>query len=105
MATPATSTEFLDLVRKSGVTDERRLDAYLKRVGASLPSAPPALADQLVRDGILTHFQKEQLLQGKWKRFTIGKYKILERLGAGGMGSVFLCEHKLMRRRVAVKVL
>ena len=59
----------------------------------------------LVRDGMLTHFQAEQLLQGKCKRFTIGKYKVLEKLGAGGMGQVFLCEHKLMRRRVAVKVL
>ena len=59
----------------------------------------------LVRDGLLTHFQAEQFLQGKWRRFTIGKYKVLETLGAGGMGSVYLCEHKLMRRRVAVKVL
>jgi serine/threonine protein kinase len=59
----------------------------------------------MIRDGVLTHFQAEQLLQGKWRRFTIGKYKVLERLGSGGMGSVYLCEHKLMRRRVAVKVL
>src|SRR5438552_4065567 len=29
----------------------------------------------------------------------------MERLGSGGMDSVFLCEHKLMRRRAAVKVL
>ena len=50
-------------------------------------------------------FQAEQFLQGKWRRFTIGKYKVLERLGSGGMGSVYLCEHMLMRRRVAVKVL
>jgi eukaryotic-like serine/threonine-protein kinase len=53
----------------------------------------------------LTHFQAEQFLLGKWRRFTIGKYKVLERLGSGGMGSVYLCEHKFMRRRVAVKVL
>src|SRR5205807_10310474 len=59
----------------------------------------------LVRDGVLTRFQAEQFLQGKWRRFTIGEYKVLERLGSGDMGIVYLCEHKLMRRRVAVKVL
>src|SRR5437899_3494516 len=67
--------------------------------------APAALAKRMVADAILTIFQAEQILLGKWKRFTIGKYKVLERLGSGGMGQVFLCEHKLMRRRVAVKVL
>jgi serine/threonine protein kinase len=53
----------------------------------------------------LTHFQAEQFLQGKWRRFTIGKYKVLDRIGIGGMGSVYLCEHKFMRRLAAVKVL
>ena len=59
----------------------------------------------LVHEGVLTHFQAKQFLDGKWRGFSIGKYKVLERLGSGGMGSVYLCEHKLMRRRVAVKVL
>src|SRR5207302_1939132 len=53
----------------------------------------------------LTCFQAEQLLQGRWRGFTLGKYRILERLGAGGMSSVYLGEHLLMRRRVAIKVL
>src|SRR5258707_15239999 len=107
MAAHSSPDEFLDLVRKSGVVDDKRLDAYLQRTRASGPIAPDLgkFAGILVRDGILTHFQAEQFLQGKWKRFTIGKYKVLERLGSGGMGQVFLCEHKLMRRRVAVKVL
>jgi eukaryotic-like serine/threonine-protein kinase len=107
MPAPSTSDEFLDLIRKSGVLDEKRLDAYLDKARAtsSLPSEPSKLAGLLVRDAILTHFQAEQFLQGKWRRFTIGKYKVLERIGSGGMGSVYLCEHKLMRRRVAVKVL
>jgi len=69
------------------------------------PKEMSGIAGLFVRDGLLTYFQAEQFLQGKWKRFTIGKYKVLERLGSGGMGQVFLCEHKLMRRRVAVKVL
>lgn len=107
MATPANATEFLDLVRKSGVADEKRLEAYLTKLRGtgSWPSDVTKFAAMLVREAILTQFQAEQLLQGKWKRFSIGKYKVLERLGSGGMGSVFLCEHKLMRRRVAVKVL
>src|SRR5262245_53528027 len=107
MAAPSTIDEFLDLVRRSGVLDEKRLDTYLEkaRAAGALPNEPGKLAGVLVRDGLLTHFQAEQLVAGKWRRFHIGKYKVLERLGSGGMGSVYLCEHKLMRRRVAVKVL
>jgi serine/threonine protein kinase len=107
MPLPSTIEEFLDLVRKSGVAEEKRLAAHLDKLRSSggLPSDPNGLAGILVRDGLLTHFQAEQLLQGKWRRFSIGKYKVLERIGAGGMGSVYLCEHKLMRRRVALKVL
>jgi serine/threonine protein kinase len=107
MPAPSTSDEFLDLIRKSGVLEEKRLDAYLDKARAAgpLPTEASKLAGVLVRDAILTHFQAEQFLQGKWRRFTIGKYKVLERIGSGGMGSVYLCEHKLMRRRVAVKVL
>jgi serine/threonine protein kinase len=107
MAAPATTDEFLDLIRKSGVAEEKRFDAWLQKAKAAgpLPAKPAEAAGLLVRDGVLTTFQAEQILQGKWRRFTIGKYKVLERLGSGGMGSVYLCEHKLMRRRVAVKVL
>src|SRR2546423_1363712 len=106
MNAPATVAEFLALVRKSGIVDDKRLAAYLEKARATpLPRDARQLAEQLVHDGLLTHFQAEQFLQGKWRRFTIGNYKVLEHIGAGGMGSVFLCEHKFMRRRAAVKVL
>src|SRR5262245_24044866 len=107
MPSPTTTDEFLELVRKSGVVDEKRLNAHIDKLRAEgqLPAEPVNVATLLVCDGVLTHFQAEQFLQGKWRRFTIGKYKVLERLGSGGMGSVYLCEHTLMRRRVAVKVL
>jgi eukaryotic-like serine/threonine-protein kinase len=106
-AAPATTSELLDLVRKSAVVDEKRLDAHLQKLRASgqMPSEPSKLAGVFVRDGILTHFQAEQLMRGKWNGFSLGKYKVLESLGSGGMGRVYLCEHKLMRRRVAVKIL
>ncbi len=59
----------------------------------------------MVRDGMLTFFHKEQFLLGKWRGFTLGKYKLLERIGIGGVGQVFLCEHRFMRKRVALKVM
>jgi serine/threonine protein kinase len=95
------------LIQKSGVVDEAKLRAYVQKLreNSTFPREPAKLAGLLVRDAVLTYFQAEQLLQGKYKRFSIGKYKVLEKLGAGGMAQVFLCEHKLMRRRVAIKVL
>src|SRR5262249_28059949 len=33
------------------------------------------------------------------------KYKVLEFIGAGGMGKVYLCEHLILQRLVALKVL
>ena len=108
MPAPVSNDDLTDVILKSGVIEEGRLRAYVKKLADSesgLPPDPNKLGGLMVRDGILTYFQAEQLLQGKWKRFFIGKYKVLERLGVGGMGQVFLCEHKLMKRKVAVKVL
>jgi serine/threonine protein kinase len=107
MPAPASVSEFLDFTQRSGVIDETRLNGYIQqlRTTNSMPTEPNRLAGMMVRDGLLTYFQAEQLLMGKWKRFSIGRYKVLERIGVGGMGQVYLCEHKVMKRRVAVKVL
>src|SRR5262245_54871857 len=107
MPAPSSIDDFLELVRKSGVLEEKRLVAYRERLRAGTAMQPNAAkaAGFMIKVGLINQFQAEQVMQGKWRRFTLGKYKVLERLGSGGMGSVYLCEHKLMRRRVAVKVL
>jgi tRNA A-37 threonylcarbamoyl transferase component Bud32 len=107
MSVPSSVEELLQLIRKSGMVDEQKLGAYLQRrqLTRGLPGDPRQFADEMVQDGILTYFQSEQFLLGKWRGFTIGKFKLLERVGVGGMGQVFLCEHMFMKRRVAIKVL
>jgi serine/threonine protein kinase len=104
MAAAATVEDFLSVARKSQQIDNARLDDYLKK-GKRLPGEPRKLAAVLVRAGLMTTFQAEQFLLGKHKGFTLGGYRVLERLGSGGTGAVYLAEHQVMRRRVALKVL
>lgn len=62
-------------------------------------------ADYLVDSGLITFWQSRKLLEGRHRGFFLGKYKLLDHLGSGGMSSVYLAEHVLMRRQVAIKVL
>src|SRR5437764_8644151 len=108
MPAPVNRDEFFELVRRSGVLEAERLDNFSRSMSdsGSALDQPQAVAARMVRDGLLTTFQAKQLLQGKWRRFLIsGKYKLLELIGSGGMGQVYLCEHIFMRRLVALKVL
>jgi len=107
MPAPVTVTEFLELLPKSGVLEPDRLDSYVQGLSSSgvLPPAPSQVGELMVRDGLLTQFQLQQLLLGKYLGFTIGNYQILELLGSGGMSAVYLCRHRERGHRVAVKVL
>src|SRR5438477_4642678 len=108
MPAPNTIEAFLELGFRSGLLDKTAVDACCAQLAihGGPPQKPDQLAKALVRAGMLTGFQAEKLLVGRWRGFLIsGKYRLLERLGAGGMGAVYLCEHILMGRRVALKVL
>ena len=108
MPGPASIEAFLELGYKSGLLEKKVVEEYRQRGSQAELSAetPGQLAHAMVRDGLLTDFQADSLLAGKWRGFVINdKYKLLQKVGAGGMGSVYLCEHIHMRRRIALKVL
>ena len=107
MPVPATVPEFLDLVGKSTLVSASKLAEMLARSRAGNgPTTVDQAAAALVRDAQLTFFQAKQIKIGRYKRFNIGeKYRLLELIGIGGMGAVYLCEHTMMRRLVALKVL
>jgi serine/threonine protein kinase len=103
-ATPETAQAFLELLKKSSLVEEKELAHYLKQ-HTNLPGEVKALSQVLIKDGLITNFHAKQLLAGRHKGFVVGNYKILEQIGVGGMGAVYLGEHKAMKRFVALKFL
>ena len=97
---PKSIEEFTDLLRRSRLLTEEEL-ASLPKLGAV---SCDQLARRLVRKGWLTKWQALTLLEGR-NQFFIGKYKLLELIGSGGMGAVFKAIQPEIGRVVAVKVL
>lgn len=100
---------FLQILERSGLVDRSRLSQTLadleRDVGASGANDSRVVSSHLARVGLITDWQRQCLLQGRHHGFFLGKYKLLDHLGTGGMSAVYLAEHAVMRRRVAVKVL
>src|SRR4029077_4852862 len=68
-------------------------------------SALHDLLPLLVKHGLLTEYQAARIESGKTFGLMLNNYRVLDRLGAGGMGVVFKAENVRMRRPVAIKVL
>lgn len=109
LAMPLSPNHFLEAVEKSGLVAKARLEGELAALsgetGGEVPSDTQVLSSHLTRRGLLTPWQSERLLEGRHRGFFLGKYKLLDHLGTGGMSAVYLAEHLVMRRRVAIKVL
>jgi serine/threonine-protein kinase len=104
MPPPTTVEEMLDRVRRSGIIPSERLEQFLSQQ-SQVPTTPSELLERLQAAGLITAFHAEKLAAGKYKGFILGSYLILEQIGSGGMGQVFLAEHIRMQRLVALKVL
>lgn len=70
-----------------------------------IPADARYLARKLIDAKLLTKWQVERLMEGKTKGFFLGKYKLLGQLGKGGMSTVYLAEHQVMKQLRALKVL
>lgn len=107
MPTKIALDSFLAVAKRSNLLTAEQLKSNREAFvgGGGDATDARSFADYLVKRQALTRWQAEKLLQGKHKGFFLGKYKLLSLLGKGGMSSVYLAEHVLMRRRCAIKVL
>src|SRR5262245_42697033 len=105
MATNLSREEFFQNLSDSGLFTQAEVSRA--RITLSEAQAPDgeAAARQLVADGKLTAFQADAVRERRFEGLVIGNYEVLDRLGEGGMGTVFKARHRRMRRVVAIKVL
>lgn len=107
--TKVAANKMVELLRRSNLVDEAKLTSFLEKTalehGEAALEDQARLAELMIEANLLTRWQADKLLAGKHKGFRLGKYKLLGQIGKGGMSSVYLAEHELMKRRVAIKVL
>jgi response regulator RpfG family c-di-GMP phosphodiesterase len=64
-----------------------------------------ALLEALRAAELITEFQAERVRAGRLYGLVLGNYRLLDRIGVGGMGVVYRAEHRQLRTPVAVKAL
>jgi response regulator RpfG family c-di-GMP phosphodiesterase len=104
---PAPAQAFLDYLVGLELVAADAVGPFLETRLDRLPdyAGEVEIGQALVQANLLTAFQLERVLSGSAHGLLLGNYVIRDQIGSGGMGLVFLGEHRLMKRRVAIKVL
>ena len=100
---PVALETFLSQLSSSGIVPEEKLKVVVSKKTSFANGE--ALARDMIKSRLLTKYQAEQILGGKGKSLTMGKYQLLEKIGAGGMGQVYKAFHSGTERIVAIKVI
>ena len=93
----------------SGLMDVQGLTACWEAIAPAKREAAEhidrRLARQAVQSKALTLWQAQQLLAGRTSGFKVDRYVLLDLIGQGGMGRVYLARDVRLNRRVALKIL
>src|SRR5262245_2658130 len=95
---------FIEDLRQLQLVEPASLDE-IGRLPQAQSDDPTPLARELVQRRLLTSFQVNALARGNGKELAVGVYRLVDRIGEGGMGQVYKAYHATMGRVVALKVI
>ncbi len=101
-------SRFWQAAVRSGLIDAAAMNACWEEIPQEKRTADAIdrrLARQAVSSGRMTLWQAQQILAGRFQGLRIDRYVLLDLIGQGGMGRVYLAQDTRLGRKVAVKVL
>lgn len=105
-AATVTSASFLESFAEANILPQSEVTQFSTSLPKSIRDAGAVeIAKEAIRQGRLTKFQAQVLLNGRGKALTLGAYLVLDQIGQGGMGQVYRARHRRMQRVVALKVI
>jgi serine/threonine protein kinase len=105
MTSPTVADSFLLLAEKSGLLCAEEVSAAVEQFDLHEQSSAEEIARTLVDGNVLTRWQASRLLDGRYRGFFLDEYMLLELLGAGGMGRLYLARELSSGDKYVVKIL
>lgn len=104
---PAVKSQLLQFLLDYSLIPDREWEALEPDIVEHLSGITDkeVLLPQLVKHQLLTPFQAKRIQAGEASQLILNNYRLVDRLGSGGMGEVYKAEHLLLHRTVAIKIM